>query len=345
MSMRDGRPDGTAATTGFRDLKIEEVVHECANVLSVRLRSTDGGELPSWQPGAHIDVRLPSGLIRQYSLCGDQDDRCTYRIAVLLDPLGRGGSVELHALVEKAPTLCVRGPRNNFEMLPAPDYLFLAGGIGITPIASMVRRAEERGERWSLHYGGRTRDSMAFAGVMAQYGDDRVRFWPQDECGLMPIAEIIEAASPEAHIYACGPEPMLTAIARYCEDSPAPRTLRVERFGAAAAISGMTDVEDAPGSAGDGESSLEEPFEVELQQTGVRLTVPPDRSVLEVVREALPDVEFSCQEGHCGTCETQVIEGEPDHRDSYLTDEERESNEVMMICVSRSRGPLLRLLL
>lgn len=181
---------------------------------------------------------------------------------------------------------------------------------------------------------------MAFTDTLGRFADGRVHYWPQDECGLMPIADIIEGAAPEAHIYACGPEPMLASIARYCADSQTPRTLRFERFGAAV----PTTSETTSSPPGDGQEAAGS-FEVELQNSGVRLTVPPDRSVLDVVREAVPEVESSCEEGYCGTCETRVLEGRPDHRDTYLTEEERASNEVMMICVSRSRGSLLRLLL
>ncbi len=318
----------------YRDLRIEEVLRECPDVVSIRLRSADGTPLPPWEPGAHVDVRLPSGLVRQYSLCGDPHDPLTYTIAVLREPGGRGGSVEMHTLAVTAATLSVRGPRNNFALRPAPEYLFLAGGIGITPIASMVRHVAERGGRWALHYGGRTRESMAFVDRLARFGADRVSVWPQDESGLLPLADIIEGASPQAHVYACGPGPMLDAVARVCAGLAVPRTLRVERFGAPEELSPA-----APSGGPDGA------FEVELAESGVRLAVPADRTVLDVVREAVPDVEFSCQEGYCGTCETQVLSGEPDHRDTYLTEEERAGNEVMMICVSRSRGPLLRLLL
>jgi ferredoxin-NADP reductase len=320
----------TADLRTMHPLAISEIREESPDVVSVRLQDPARAALPPWRPGAHLDVKLPSGLIRQYSLCGDPTDRSTYTIAVLKDPHSRGGSVEFHDIVRSAAELPVRGPRNNFELEPAEEYLFLAGGIGITPILPMVRHIALAGDEWALHYGGRTREHMAFANTLDDFPEDQVHYWPQDECGLMPIADIVEATPAGTHIYACGPEPMLQAIAEFCAESPTPRRLRVEKFGAAPA-------EDTESEA------TNTTFEVELCRSGIRREVPPNRTVLEVVREALPNVAFSCQQGYCGTCETRVLGGRPDHRDTYLDDDERQSNETMMICVSRTDDPLLRL--
>ncbi|MGW1561270.1 PDR/VanB family oxidoreductase [Streptomyces sp. NPDC002144] len=285
-------------------------------VLALTLRHPLGEELPAWEAGAHVDVVLGPGLERQYSLCGDPADRSAWRIAVLREPDGRGGSAHVHEQLGQGDKVRVRGPRNHFRLEPAPRYRFVAGGIGITPILPMLAAAEAAGAEWSLLYGGRTRDSIAFTEELARYGD-RVTVAPQDETGLLDLASVLEDLPEGTLVYCCGPGPLLDAVEERC---PADR-LRVERF----------SPKDQPvGENGE--------FEVELAQSGRTVTVAPDVSVLDAVRAAGVEVLFSCTEGTCGTCETDVLEGTPDHRDSVLTEEERESGETMMICVSRCRG-------
>lgn len=285
-------------------------------VLALTLRHPLGEELPAWEAGAHVDVVLGPGLERQYSLCGDPADRSAWRIAVLREPDGRGGSAHVHEQLGQGDKVRVRGPRNHFRLEPAPRYRFVAGGIGITPILPMLAAAEAAGAEWSLLYGGRTRDSIAFTEELARYGD-RVTVAPQDETGLLDLASVLEDLPEGTLVYCCGPGPLLDAVEERC---PADR-LRVERF----------SPKDQPA----GENGE---FEVELAQSGRTVTVAPDVSVLDAVRAAGVEVLFSCTEGTCGTCETDVLEGTPDHRDSVLTEEERESGETMMICVSRCRG-------
>ncbi|MFG2129503.1 PDR/VanB family oxidoreductase [Streptomyces sp. NPDC048751] len=295
-------------------------------VVSLALRRPDGGTLPSWTPGAHIDVFLEGGhgeLIRSYSLCGNPAEQDVWRIAVLREPQGRGGSAYVHDHLPEGAALRVRGPRNNFPLRPAARHLFVAGGVGITPILPMVEAAEAAGADWRLLYGGRTRASMAFLDRLEPYGD-RVLVRPQDEYGLLDLAAFLGAPGEGTLVHACGPEPLLLAVRERCADWPA-GTLGVERFAPArAADAGPTGA-----------------FELELARSGLTLTVPPDRSVLETVEEAGVDVDSSCREGTCGTCETDVLDGTPDHRDSLLTEEERACGETMLICVSRSRGPRL----
>jgi len=295
-------------------------------VVSLTLRRPDGGALPSWTPGAHIDVFLGDGdrgLIRQYSLCGRPADRDYWQIAVLREPQGRGGSAYVHDLLHEGSTVRVRGPRNNFPLRPAPRHLFIAGGVGITPVLPMVEAAEAAGADWRLLYGGRTRTSMAFVDRLLPYGD-RVLIRPQDTYGLLDLAGFLGVPKEGTLVHACGPEPLLRAVQQSCAEWP-PGTLGVERFAPV-----------QPAGAGPGET-----FEVELARSGLTLTVPPERSVLEAVEEAGVAVEFSCREGTCGTCETEVLDGEPDHRDSLLSEDEREAGDTMLICVSRSRGPRL----
>ncbi|MFD5628241.1 PDR/VanB family oxidoreductase [Streptomyces sp. NPDC127072] len=286
------------------------------NVVALTLRHPLGGQLPGWEPGAHIDVLLGPGLERQYSLCGDPADRHTWRIAVLREPAGRGGSAHVHAELSEGDKVRVRGPRNNFALQAAPRYRFVAGGIGITPILPMLAAAEAAGAQWTLLYGGRTRGSMAFTGELARYGD-RVTIAPQDETGLLDLTAL---DAPGTLVYCCGPGPLLDAVEERCP----PALLRVERF--------QPKVQE---SGPDGE------FEVELSRSGRTLTVPAGVSVLDTVRAAGVEVLYSCTEGTCGTCETDVLEGVPDHRDSVLDAEEREAGETMLICVSRCRGKRL----
>ena len=285
-------------------------------VLALTLRHPLGEELPAWEPGAHVDVVLGPELERQYSLCGDPADRSAWRIAVLREPDGRGGSAHVHEQLGQGDKLRVRGPRNHFRLESAPRYRFIAGGIGITPILPMLAAAEAAGAEWTLLYGGRTRNSIAFTEELGRYGD-RVTVAPQDETGLLDLASVLDAIPDGTLVYCCGPGPLLDAVEERC---PAER-LRVERF--------------SPKAQQLGENSA---FEVELAQSGRTVTVTPDVSVLDAVRAAGVEVLFSCTEGTCGTCETDVLEGTPDHRDSVLTDEEREAGETMMICVSRCRG-------
>ena len=279
-------------------------------VVALTLRHPGGDPLPEWTPGAHIDVELGPDLVRQYSLCGDPADRTCWRVAVLREQGGRGGSAFVHDTLTTGDKVGVSAPRNNFALVDADSYLFVAGGIGITPLLPMIAGVDRRGMDWQLTYGGRTRSSMAFLDELACYGD-RVEVRPQDETGLLDLSGLDGAAT----VYCCGPEPLLAAVEARCPAG----ALHVERF---------TGVAASGGSA----------FEVVLERSGRTLTVPAGRSILEVVEEAGIQVLSSCREGVCGTCETEVLDGTPDHRDVLLTADEREAGETMMICVSRSNG-------
>jgi ferredoxin-NADP reductase len=282
--------------------------HEAADgVVVLTLR----GDLPPWEPGAHVDLVTPEGP-RQYSLCGDPADEGVWRIGVLREPDGRGGSAFVHDELLPGATVRVRGPRNHFPLLPSPSYLFIAGGIGITPLLPMIDAA---GADWRLVYGGRTRTSMAFLDALQP--DPRVTVAPQDETGLLDLDALLGEPRADTLVYCCGPEPLLAAVEERCASWPA-GSLRVERFGPKPVAGASTS------------------FEVELTQSGVTLTVPADRSILDVVEEAGVTVLSSCSEGTCGTCETAVLDGEIDHRDSVLTTDEQSEGDCMMICVSRA---------
>ncbi|WP_037673223.1 PDR/VanB family oxidoreductase [Streptomyces griseus] len=301
------------------ELVVDRKESAADGVLALTLRHPLGEQLPAWEPGAHIDVVLGPGLERQYSLCGDPDDRDAWRVAVLREPAGRGGSAHVHEQLGQGDKVRVRGPRNHFALRPAPRYRFIAGGIGITPILPMLAVAEAQGAEWTLLYGGRTRRSMAFTDELSRYGD-RVTIAPQDETGLLDLPAVLDGLPEGALVYCCGPGALLDAVEEQCPAG----VLHIERF--------------QPKEQQGGEDTE---FEVELAQSGRTLTVTPGVSVLETVRAAGVEVLFSCTEGTCGTCETDVLEGTPDHRDSVLTDEEREAGETMLICVSRCRGKRL----
>jgi len=243
---------------------------------------------------------------------------------VLREPKSRGGSIYLHEKLREGDTVRSRGPRNNFGLVPSTKYLFVAGGIGITPILPMIAHAETLGASWRLVYGGRNTASMAFLGELACYGD-KVTVWPQDEKGLIDLSGLLDDPLPDTLVYCCGPGLLLDAVqthsARWLTAS-----VHVERF-----VAGPLP-----------EPVQSQGFEIELARSGLTLEIPPDRSILELVEAAGVRVLSSCAEGTCGTCETRVLAGVPDHRDSVLTTDEREENSCMMICVSRAkRGRLL----
>ncbi|WP_369227061.1 2Fe-2S iron-sulfur cluster-binding protein [Streptomyces sp. R39] len=296
-------------------------------VLELRLARRDGLPLPPWEPGAHVELTLPSGLRRAYSLCGDPRERAAWTVAVHRAPDSRGGSRELHETALVGRELTVEGPVNRFPLLPAPGYLLLAGGIGVTPLLPMARALTAAGLPWRLVLGARDRSRLVYAEELTALGGDRVRLVPQDEAGLPDLAAELAATPPGHAVYACGPTAMLDAVSELCRTAVPARSLHVERFAPAAGAQ-----QEALGR-----------FEVVLRRSGLRLAVPADRSVLEVVRDHVPDVPYSCEEGYCGSCETPVLAGIPDHRDSVIGPQERATATTMMICVSRAASTILEL--
>jgi len=291
-----------------RALRLTVAARETVADGVVQLR-LEGRDLPRWEPGAHIDLVLPSGLVRQYSLCGDPADSSSYTVATRLVEDGRGGSREVHELVRVGAELEVRGPRNRFPLVEAPAYVFVAGGIGITPVLPMLRALPD-GSNWRLLYAGRTRESMPFLDEIENLGADRVTV----VAGLPDLDGELADLPEGAVVYCCGPEGLMAAVAERFPD------VRLERF--------------APRASSTGEA-----FEVELRRSGRTLTVPADSTVLAAVRAELPNTLYSCEQGFCGTCQQRVLEGEVEHRDELLTDAERDGS--MLICVSRARSERL----
>jgi len=296
-------------------------------VVELTLRRIDG-EAPRWEPGAHIDLIFTKFLNAQYSLCGNPDDRDTLTVAVQREPRGRGASLYVHNVLTVGKKLRVRGPRNNFPLHPAERYLFIAGGIGITPLLPMVRTVAARGDRWALAYGGRTRSSMAYLPQLAELaalaelgGDIEVR--PQDETGPLDLDALLGTPEPGTHVYCCGPDSLLSAVEQRCDGWPS-GSLHIERF--------APRVSDPANDAA---------FDVECARSGVTVQVPPGITILDALERADIYAEAECRVGTCGVCETPVLEGAADHRDFVLRPQERQYGKVMMICCSRAQGPRL----
>ncbi len=295
------------------DLRIAASSLEAGDVRVLTLRAIDGGRLPSWTPGSHLDVFLPSGRQRQYSLCGDPADPFGYRIAVRRLADGGGGSIEIHDDLRIGDRLRVRGPRNAFTFVDAPSYLFLAAGIGITPILPMARAAGARGQ---LIYLGRSRTSMPFLDEVP--GTAAIR--PDDEFGTPRIADLLAHAAPGAAVYVCGPPPVLAEAQRVFFARNPSGSLHTERFSARPVADGRA-------------------FDLTLARTGRTVRVGAEETALAAIGRVLPDVVYSCRQGFCGTCRVGVLAGEVDHRDRLLTSAERD--DQMLTCVSRAVGDTL----
>ncbi|RIJ78689.1 oxidoreductase [Nakamurella silvestris] len=314
--------------TDFRTVVVAEIQAEAVGVVSVRLTSTPGGRLPEWTPGAHVDLLLPDGSVRQYSLCSVPQERAHWRIAVLEEPAGRGGSTYVHRELRAGDEIRVRLARNTFPLRQGDGpVLFIAGGIGITPLLSMVRQAEQEGRDWQLMYLGSHPERMAFLTELAGYGE-RVRLHASSGIGRLTLGRYLReqwVGGAAAAVYACGPEPMLAELALLCGGGEF-GDYHCETF-----VDGDAPVLDAEAEAA---------FVVETAD-GSQVTVGPGESILEALERVGVRTLSSCQQGTCGTCETPVLGGVPDHRDEILSEEERLAGETMMICVSRCRGARL----
>ncbi|MFK4804588.1 MULTISPECIES: PDR/VanB family oxidoreductase [unclassified Microbacterium] len=309
----------TADESGECAARVRAMTLEADDVLAVELEPMNGGSV-DWAPGAHIDLVLPDAPVRQYSLTGVPGSS-RYRIAVLREERSRGGSKAVHERLRPGDIVTLRGPRNHFVLEPAQEYLFVAGGIGITPIVPMLHAAHRAGARWHLLYLGETRRRMAFLDEVMSIDSGSVTVVARDEGARADLGDAL-AAWPDAAVYACGPERMLSALQELLPEETG--RLRFEYFAAPV-------VEYEPGGA----------FSIRLARTGAELSVEPGQSVLEVMRSAGAEVLTDCEEGICGSCETHVLEGEVEHRDFVLTSQERERMDCMMVCVSRAACPLL----
>jgi len=301
--------------------RVRSMTVEADRVLSVELEPV-GAALPTWQPGAHVDLVLPGAPVRQYSLCGPVDTQ-RYRIAVLRENESRGGSRAVHERLRPGDVVALRGPRSHFVLEPAAEYLFVAGGIGITPLLPMMHAASAAGVPWRLLYLGSGRARMPFLDELEALGAQggELSVIARDEGARADLATEV-AQHPDALVFACGPERMLLALQDLLPESTG--RLRVEYFSA-------PDVDYEPG----------ERFRIQLARTGVELDVEPDRSVLDVMREAGVEVLTDCEEGICGSCETKVMDGAVEHRDFVLTAQEKSRGDCMMVCVSRAACPVL----
>lgn len=299
------------------------MTREAPNILSYELRPFEYEELPVFTAGAHIDLTLPNGLMRSYSLINPQRERHRYVIAVQKDRASRGGSTWIHENLRVADILTVNGPRNHFALdESAKKSIFIAGGIGITPILSMIERLSVIRRDWELVYCSRTRCDTAFLETLEKKPQVRFNFDEEPGGKMLDITALVKAVPEYAHLYCCGPLPMLEAFKEAVKDLPTER-VHVEYFTA----------KEAP--------AVEGGFKVVLAKSGREFTVLPGKTILDTLRESGYDVPYSCGQGVCGTCETEVVEGIPDHRDLILSDNERASNKRMMICCSGSKSEKL----
>jgi ferredoxin-NADP reductase len=305
------------------DVVVTDVVVEAEDVISLVLARPDGMSLAPWDPGAHIDLRLGPAIERQYSLCGDPHNNERWRIAVLRERAGRGGSEWIHNNARPGMPLTVRGPRNNFPLVKADRYVFVAGGIGITPLLPMIIALDAQGANWELVYGGRHAQAMAFAAMLEAYGQ-QVTLRPQDMHGLLDLERHIGEPHAGTAVYCCGPGPLIVAVEEWCNTWP-PGALHVERFHPREAAAGASD----------------RAFVVVLGRSGIRVGVAAGQSIVDALETIGVEIPTSCREGTCGTCETGVLEGIPDHRDSVLMEEEKQANDVIMPCCSRALTPVI----
>jgi ferredoxin-NADP reductase len=285
------------------------------DVVALTLADPDGGLLPSWTPGAHIDVRLPSGRRRQYSLCGPPGRRTDYRIAVRRIADGGGGSMEMHDIFDVGDTCEFEGPRNAFYLVTDEhDVLFVIGGIGITPILPMIQVARQRGINWRAVYAGRSREYMPLLDEVLAVDADRVTIWADDERGRFATAEeLLADAGPATAVYVCGPTGMLESV-RTARDKHADAPLHYERFSPPPVVNGI-------------------PFELELARSKRVLCVPSNRSALGIMLDRDPTTAYSCQQGFCGTCKVKVLAGDVDRRGRTT-----EGDDEMLVCVSRAKS-------
>ena len=298
---------------------------EAKDILAIELVSLDGGPLPAFDAGAHIDVHLPGVGIRSYSLCGHPHDVSRYELGVLKDESSRGGSVAMHGLTAGA-VLDVDFPANHFPMAPMGSaHVFFAGGIGITPFVAMTMQAQARGDSCRLHYAVREREKAAYLGRLQSMLGAQLDLHVDAEAGRhFDASAAIAGVMPGEHIYVCGPQPFMEAVLSAARSAGIEEArLHWEYFG--------TDA--AQPQAGDGS------FEVVLQSSGKTIKVEAGQTIVEACTLADVDVMVSCEQGVCGTCITSVIEGIPDHRDVYLTPQEKADGHVMLPCCSRSKTP------
>ena len=310
-----------------RAVRVEHIQTLAHDIVRLTLSAADGQAFAPWTPGSHIDLDCgDTGLSRQYSLCSDPADRMRLHIAVLKDPQSRGGSVWLHERLSEGDRLQVRGPRNHFSFdEAAKQVVFVAGGIGVTPVLAMARQAMQLGMDYVFHYSGRSRKHMAFLDELQALHGERLQLHLSSEGTRADYAALLAESGAGTQVYACGPTALLQAIESACAGLPGV-TLKLEHFQAAASVL---------------DAAREHAFEIELKDSGLLLTVPANCTVMETLRAANIDVQSDCGEGLCGSCEVRVLAGEVDHRDVVLSVDERVQHHKMMVCCSRAVGQRL----
>ncbi|KWF28885.1 PDR/VanB family oxidoreductase [Burkholderia pseudomultivorans] len=310
-------------------VKVARKWQEARDICGFEFVSDDGSPLPGFTAGAHIDVHLPGGLVRQYSLCNHPAQADRYQIAVLRDAEGRGGSRAIHDAVRQGDTVRISAPRNHFPLAAgAAHHLLLAGGIGVTPILSMAERLSSSGEPFAMHYCARSTERMAFVErIAASAFRDRVRLHVDDgePAQRFDLAAVLAAAPEGTHLYVCGPRGFMDAVLNEARARNwAEARLHYEFFGGAVET-----------------SAADRPFQVRIASSGRVIDVPAECTVVAALAANGVDVLTSCEQGVCGTCLTRVLDGEPEHRDSYLTDDEKAAGDQFLPCCSRSRSAVL----
>lgn len=308
-----------------RELRVTRMTLEAEGVLSVRLTRIESDRaLPAWEPGAHIDVYVPDGSTRQYSLCGNPRDLSSYDIAVLREPEGRGGSAYIHDELRVGQRLLVTRPKQSFALEDAPFHALVAGGVGITPIMAFAEQLDREGRPFQLTYGGRTEESMAFRTRLGVLGD-RVRLLAEDRDGRPDLETVVRELPDGGLVYVCGPLPLLRAVQTAADHvhGPDQDIVRFELFSRAG-------VEPVTSAALDADT-----YELVLARSGHTLRLAPEASILDVVLALGVEVENDCRDGICGSCVTSVLGGTVDHRDLVLTKKEQAAMDTMMICCSK----------
>jgi ferredoxin-NADP reductase len=315
----------TPASDALIEVRLTAIRYAARDTNIFEFRRLDGGPLPAYEPGAHVDMHLPSGHIRNYSLIVAKPEPGVYTFCIKRDPASRGGSRYIHDELQVGRTLKISAPRNNFRLKEdAGHTVLLAGGIGITPIRCMVQRLVELGRPWTLHYGCRSRADMAFLEELEGLGNANFHFDDESAGKVLDVAGIVAAAPRDAHLYCCGPTPMLNAFEAASKDWPREQ-VHIEYF---------TPRQDLSKAKKGG-------FTVELARSGQEFFIPEGRTILEVLLDEGVDVDYSCELGICGACEQRVISGTPEHRDSILSEEEQAENKRVMICCAGCKSERL----
>jgi vanillate O-demethylase ferredoxin subunit len=318
-------PATSTAVDDTMEMRLTSIHFGATRTNLFEFRPLRGGDVPEFSAGSHVDVYLPNGTIRQYSIASSVADRARYLLGVKLEEKGRGGSRCMHDELRVGQIVKLGLPRNNFRLVEdAALSIFIAGGIGVTPIKCMIDRLQQLGRAWRLHYAVRARDEAVFAAELLGAGD-RVHLHVDTECDgkVIDVAAIVASAPADAQLYCCGPAPMLEAFEQASVSRPK-HHVHLERFSA-------PDVTAATGGA----------YTVELARSKRTITVAAGQSLIQALQAAGLKIKTSCEQGICGTCETRVLSGTPDHRDMILSDDEKAANDTMMVCCSGSLGATL----